>query len=554
MSDPFPFVAIVGLEQAKRSLLYHALDPRLGGILLQGHRGCAKSTLARAFAPLLQQLSDAPVPFVEVPLGTTEDRLLGSVNADQLVKQNQWQLKTGLLAQAHGGILYIDEVNLLPDHLTDSLLDAAASGQQQIERDGISASLPARFILVGSMNPEEGELRSQLLDRFAHKLRIHDEFEVSERTEIVRRRMEFEDHPTQFGLQFQSATTQLLEQLKAGRAALPQVAISEDSRRQVAEQARALKLEGLRTEIAILRTARCAAAWQQKGQVEETHLQEAWELCLGQSPSPPKSAPPPAKEPQSSVQGSRPRWQTARQPHQSRPDGLTLPEPSSFTGTSQPWQPSQPNKMVAPQIPLPRVSQAIDWLATLRHSWRGSEQSPHWSPRYAHSQRRRNWWLLMDASRSTGATTFLSEIRDRLKAILREHRRDRFDLLVLQQGQVTVSARRATSRQTMEQLDRLQEASGGSDLKQLLSQGRMALQRRGVGVKDRLLFASDGLFQVQDRPLSEEQKQFRREWQRLLQLGIVSRWWHPTPQTGMGSWISELSQGLALSTEALGSQ
>ena len=141
MNTRFPFVAIVGLALAKRSLIYHTLDPRLGGILLQGHRGCAKSTLARAFTDLLQTSIQDTVPFVEVPLGTTEDRLLGSVNAGNLVEQGQWQLQQGLMAQADGGVLYIDEVNLLPDHLTDSLLDAAVSGKQQVERGWIVSQL-----------------------------------------------------------------------------------------------------------------------------------------------------------------------------------------------------------------------------------------------------------------------------------------------------------------------------------------------------------------------------------------------------------------------------
>ena len=281
MTTRFPFVAIVGLALAKRSLIYHTLDPRLGGILLQGHRGCAKSTLARAFTDLLQTNSQDTVPFVEVPLGTTEDRLLGSVNAGNLVEQGQWQLQQGLMAQADGGVLYIDEVNLLPDHLTDSLLDAAVSGKQQVERDGLSANLKTRFILVGSMNPEEGELRPQLQDRFAHKLLIQDNFEVPERMEIVQRRMEFEDDPEKFAETWKTETQEILQKLTAARNLLALVVIPEGLRIQIAEKAKELKLEGLRTELAVLRTARCAAAWQGNQKLTEDHVQEAWELALG---------------------------------------------------------------------------------------------------------------------------------------------------------------------------------------------------------------------------------------------------------------------------------
>jgi Mg-chelatase subunit ChlI len=143
----FPFAAIVGLEQAKRSLIYHAIDPRIGGTLFLGHRGCAKSTLVRAFAEILQSTSNGTVPFVEVPLGSTEDRLLGSVNAEALVEHSKWQGRAGLIEEANGGLLYIDEINLLPDHLADFILDSAASGRYRMERDGITRIVGNRYIL-----------------------------------------------------------------------------------------------------------------------------------------------------------------------------------------------------------------------------------------------------------------------------------------------------------------------------------------------------------------------------------------------------------------------
>ena len=194
MNYTFPFTAIVGLELVKRSLIYHAIDPRLGGLLLMGHRGCAKSTLARAF----QEILPAPekfktAPFVEVPLGTTEDRLLGSIDASSLLENGEWSAQTGLIEQANQGVLYIDEVNLLPDHLVDSILDSAVSGQHRIERDGLSKIVNARYILIGSMNPEEGDLRPQLTDRFMHGVIVKDDYSVEERMEIVRLRMKFDD-------------------------------------------------------------------------------------------------------------------------------------------------------------------------------------------------------------------------------------------------------------------------------------------------------------------------------------------------------------------------
>src|SRR5215210_1666606 len=197
----FPFSAIVGLEQAKRSLIFHAIDPRLGGTLLLGHRGCAKTTLARAFAALLP--GDAP--FVEVPLGTTEDRLLGSVDAQHLLDEGKWRGRSGLIEQAHGGVLYIDEINLLADALADFILDSAATGQFRMERDGITRAVESRYILVGSMNPDEGDLRPQLTDRFAHGVRVSDDFSADERMEIVKRRIEFDDSPQSFVKMFADA-------------------------------------------------------------------------------------------------------------------------------------------------------------------------------------------------------------------------------------------------------------------------------------------------------------------------------------------------------------
>ena len=172
-SSLFPFTAIIGMDLARHSLIYHAIDRTLGGTVLMGHRGCAKSTLVRAFQEILSQDDGSEAPFVEVPLGASEERLLGSVDAASLVEQGQWKEHSGLLEQAHDGVLYVDEVNLLPDHLVDQTLDAAASGRYRLEREGLSREVEARFILVGTMNPEEGDLRPQLLDRFTHLSLIH---------------------------------------------------------------------------------------------------------------------------------------------------------------------------------------------------------------------------------------------------------------------------------------------------------------------------------------------------------------------------------------------
>ncbi len=553
MTTRFPFVAIVGLAMAKRSLIYHTLDPRLGGILLQGHRGCAKSTLARAFTDLLQTSSQDTVPFVEVPLGTTEDRLLGSVNAGNLVEQGQWQLQQGLMAQADGGVLYIDEVNLLPDHLTDSLLDAAVSGKQQVERDGLSANLKTRFILVGSMNPEEGELRPQLQDRFAHKLLIQDNFEVPERMEIVQRRMEFEDDPEKFAETWQTETQEILQKLAAARNLLALVVIPEGLRIQIAEKAKELKLEGLRTELAVLRTARCAAAWQGSQKLTEDHVQEAWELCLGQPVS--KNDPPsPPTEQQSPNQKipPRPKWQTSRQPQGTRPDPISLRTELQTKKNDTAWPASQ--SMLGQPPPLRNSEQqgrTLDWLATLRKSWRGLNNSPVWQLQYVHTHRRRFWWLLVDASRSTGSTDFLALVRNQLIQLTQQYRADRFHLMVLQSGESLCLGRRLSAIETEKRLWELQEAAGGSALFKLLRQSQVTLRRSRVGPKDRLIFASDGLFEVTGSSVTKEQSKLRQHWQQLLCSGIASQWWHPASVAGLENWVEELSKGLCLTTMRL---
>ena len=327
----FPFTAIVGMEDAKKSLLYHAIDPRIGGTLLLGHRGCAKSTLVRSFAEVLQSVSAEAAPFVEIPLGTTEDRLLGSVNAEVLVEKRKWSGRIGLIEEAHGGVLYIDEINLLPDHLADSILDSAASSRYRMERDGITRSVESRYILVGTMNPDEGDLRPQLSDRFAHGVPIRDDFKPEQRIEIVKRRIAFDDDAERFIGEFASSMSELSNRVALARRRIAEVFVSDDQRLAVAAHGRELKLEGLRAELAVVRTARCAAAFDDRSSVEEGDLQEAWRLCLGHrhidqffaSKSPPSTARPP-------LFGNK-SMETSRAPLRSRPDPkiLGLLQPSS---------------------------------------------------------------------------------------------------------------------------------------------------------------------------------------------------------------------------------
>jgi magnesium chelatase subunit D len=247
---PFPFSAVVGQEDAQLALLLAAITPAIGGVLLRGDKGSAKSTLARGLAALLPP----GAPFVELPIGATEDRVLGGLDVGAALGAARAQLRSGLLAAAHGGVLYVDEVNLLPDHLVDVLLDAAASGVHRVERDGVSDVQPARFVLVGSMNPEEGELRPQLLDRFGLAVEVKAPGDPELRVEVVRRRLAYEA-----GAALPRATEDraLATRLaKARPAALPEEVVSFASR-----LALSVGAEGMRADLVLCRAAAALAGW-----------------------------------------------------------------------------------------------------------------------------------------------------------------------------------------------------------------------------------------------------------------------------------------------------
>jgi magnesium chelatase subunit D len=243
----FPFTAVVGHDDAKRALLLAAVDPRIGGVLLRGEKGAAKTTLARGLAALLP--GDAP--FVDLPLGATEDRVIGTLDVRAALTSGDRRFEPGLLAAANGGVLYIDEVNLLADHLVDALLDAAASGVNRIEREGISHEHPARFVLIGSMNPEEGELRPQLLDRFGLAVDVASPLDPLERALAVERRLAFDAEPSAFVARHRETDIALRTRLAAARPAT----LDTDLLRAISALCASMAVEGLRADIVIARGA-----------------------------------------------------------------------------------------------------------------------------------------------------------------------------------------------------------------------------------------------------------------------------------------------------------
>ena len=261
MTTPYPLSAVVGQDDLKLALLLHAVDPKLGGVLIRGEKGSGKSTAARALATLLPAGPDgAPAPFVELPIGATEDRVVGTLDLEGALLEGRSRLRPGLLAAAHGGVLYVDEVNLLADHLVDVLIDAAAFGVNRIERDGICADHPCRFVLVGSMNPEEGELRPQLLDRFGLAVEVRAPREADRRAEVVRRRLAFDADPPAFADRFAADEDGLRAAIADAVALLGGVVVPDDVLALTSRLCAELDAEGLRADLVLARGAAAVAA------------------------------------------------------------------------------------------------------------------------------------------------------------------------------------------------------------------------------------------------------------------------------------------------------
>lgn len=277
MNEPvqFPLAAVVGADELKLALCLTAIDPKIGGVLIEGPRGMAKSTLARGLADLL-----GDGPFVTLPLGATEERLVGTLDLDAALGQGQARFAPGVLANADGGVLYVDEVNLLPDPLVDLLLDVAASGTNRIERDGISHRHAARFVLIGTMNPEEGELRPQLLDRFGLNVALDGLPAPEARQQIIRRRLAFDSDPGAFCAQWATAQTELRERCRAARERLAAIALDDQALAWITERCFAAGVDGLRADLVWLRASRAHAAWRGHMAIEEQDVDAVAEFAL----------------------------------------------------------------------------------------------------------------------------------------------------------------------------------------------------------------------------------------------------------------------------------
>ncbi|MGW3246692.1 putative cobaltochelatase [Streptomyces sp. NPDC001070] len=310
MSTSYPFTAIVGMADLRLALLLNAVSPAVGGVLVRGEKGTAKSTAVRALSALLPPVEvvpgcrfscdpAAPDPacpdgphgpdgglesraarMVELPVGASEDRLVGALDIERALAEGVKAFEPGLLADAHRGVLYVDEVNLLHDHLVDLLLDAAAMGASYVEREGVSVRHAARFLLVGTMNPEEGELRPQLLDRFGLTVEVAASRDTDERVEVVRRRLAYDADPAGFAAAWRAEERELRERIAAARALLPSVRLGDGALRQIAATCAAFEVDGMRADIVMARTATALAAWGGRTEVTDADVRQAALLAL----------------------------------------------------------------------------------------------------------------------------------------------------------------------------------------------------------------------------------------------------------------------------------
>ena len=278
MTPAFPFTAIVGHDQLRLALLLCAVRPEIGGVLIRGEKGTAKSTAVRGLAELLAGIGDAGL--VELPIGATEDRVIGSLDLQKVLRDGEHAFSPGLLARAHRGVLYVDEVNLLHDHLVDVLLDAAAMGRVHIERDGVSHSHDARFVLIGTMNPEEGELRPQLLDRFGLTVDVRASRDVAVRTEVIRARLAYEADPVGFAARYAEAGLATARRIAEARTRVSGVVLGDNELRQIAALCAAFDVDGMRADLVVARTAVAHAAWRGADTVDAEDIRVAAELAL----------------------------------------------------------------------------------------------------------------------------------------------------------------------------------------------------------------------------------------------------------------------------------
>lgn len=490
----FPFVAVVGQEMLKRALLLATVEPRLGGVLIQGPRGVAKSTLARGLADLLPS---STARFVDLPLGASAERLTGSLDLERALRDRALAFQPGLFAAADGGVLYIDEVNLLDDALVDLLLDVAASNVNRVERDGLSHAHSSRFVLIGTMNPEEGALRPQLCDRFGLSVAMEAYTGVEARIDIVRARLAFEAAPEAFIARHADATRALRQRLLEARERLPDVTIAPGLERLIAERCIAAQVDGLRADIAWQRAARAQAALSHRLEVVLEDIDAVEPLVLDHRLDA-TAAPPPASTPPStpvpgggrSASSLLPSGAGHNQGTRAAPRGdgegcsaqRHLQPERRDTRLPAPTAPSRPHSYRgAKRTAAASARGPVDWFTTLSMAANRGPGPLRALARHAPTTRAPGQVLvLLDLSASTLSHRALDAAAGLVLGIAQRSRRfrQRFALLGFGAGRLDwiCDARRAPG-DLAERLARRQ-ARGGTPLCDALAEGRRMLDQR----------------------------------------------------------------------------
>lgn len=512
MQPSFPFSAIIGQDQLQTALLLLSIDPQIGGVLLSGPRGSAKSTVVRGLADLVQNQ-----PFVNVPLGASEEMITGSFDLGKALNNSEVAFQPGLLAKANGGILYVDEVNLLTDNLVDLLLDAAASGINRVERDGISHSHEAKFSLVGTMNPDEGELRPQLLDRFGLMAQVATAFSLEQRQQVVQQRLAFDQNPEQFIQHNQAEQDVLREKLEWAKDSLCAVIVPDAISAQIAQRCAEANVEGFRADLTMHRASCANAALNRRLKVSEADLDEVAPLVLAHRRQLTDRKPLPPNNPQndngpagsaaddsaarnggassgSSMQGS---WgaldtvSTATAPARLMPLLSAIkPLPTSINGTASASASKQKGKAQSPRFTsqsqnnTQHNNRKLDWFRTLgmnhHRGLKSHNQLPNLKFRYPRAVALELDLVLLDTSASTLSGQGLNQAKGVLKALSQRSYRKRRLLSIVTFGNDSVSTLLHPQRAPYDIQDKLDSirAGGGTPVGAALDYAENLLNRQ----------------------------------------------------------------------------